>query len=202
MYTLIIDTSTERGLIALASGLNVFFKEELPFGVFNSKILMPTIESTFQKLGLKPQDLRAVSVGIGPGSFTGIRVGASLAIGLCFGAHIPLISFSSLSGFISHEEGPFISFIDAKVGGAYVLFQENKKGQIFETSKPQIVALENLPKNITFVGPNFQRLKFENAIEKHPDASHLAYLTEEKIKNNQFSKGMALELLYLRSTSL
>lgn len=200
MYSLIIDTSSERGLVAIASGLNIFFKEELPFGIFNSKILMTLLESLFKKFKINAQDFKVIGVGIGPGSFTGIRVGASAASGLAIGADIPLVGFCSLSGYITSEEGPFVSLIDAKLKNAYVLFQENKAGQVVELSSPQLMAIDDLPKNIPLVGPNFQRLKLENALERHPDAPHLAKLTEEKFQKKQYSKEGRLELLYLRST--
>src|ERR1700722_113137 len=105
LYTLILDTSTERAQIVLAIGKEVLFSFELPFGLESSKFLMPSLKNAFEKFTIGPADLKAVAVACGPGSFTGIRVGASLAKGICLSRNIPLISLCSLEGLIHPKDG-------------------------------------------------------------------------------------------------
>src|ERR1700722_8624080 len=109
MFTLIIDTSTERGVVALAKGKDLVYTKELPFGLLNSRYLMTSIQTGFETLSLTPASLKAVAASVGPGSFTGIRVGAGVAKGIALGRNLPLIGFSSLSGFVSPHEGAFAS---------------------------------------------------------------------------------------------
>lgn len=202
MKVLIIDTSTERGLVAISDGPHVLFSRTLPFGLKSSKYAMPAIQSGFEALGLSPCDLAAVAVAVGPGSFTGIRVGAALAKGIAFGASLPLISLCSLSGFISLQEGSFASVIDARVGGAYLLMQERKGEEIIELEMPSLIDIKELTRVISgcrsVVGPSFERLILPHATETTPDAEHLAKLAFRKLAAQEAKED--LEMIYLRET--
>ncbi|NGX62074.1 MAG: tRNA threonylcarbamoyladenosine biosynthesis protein TsaB, partial [Chlamydiae bacterium] len=114
-----LDTSTERSLVAVADREGVLFVERLPEGLRSSQYLFPAIEAGLQSLSLAPRDLGAVAVTVGPGSFTGVRVGVATAKGIAKGHNLPLIPLSSLEGFVSEREGIFASLIDARMGGAY-----------------------------------------------------------------------------------
>lgn len=116
MTILVIDTSTERGLVALGSPEgHIVAEKRLPPGYQNSDHLFPTL----QELGIAEKKLTLIVCSIGPGSFTGIRVGAIVAKTLSFARQIPLVGVCTLEGF----ESP--ALVDAKMGGAYVL--ENGK---------------------------------------------------------------------------
>ena len=202
MTTLIIDTSTERSLVAFAKRDKVFLNSPLPIGWQSSRYLSSAIEMGFKKLGITACNISAVAVTIGPGSFTGIRVGAAMAKGIAFARSIPLIGLCSLSGFVSLEEGRFASVIDARMGGAFVLIQEKNGEQIRTLSTPKLIAKEDLTGELagcsSVVGPSFERLALPNAREAYPDADHLASISFQKILQNDFSED--LELAYLRTT--
>lgn len=112
MTVLIIDTTTERGIIALGtmSG-EIIAEKKLPAGFQNSDHLFPAM----QELGVKATDLLLIICATGPGSYTGIRVGAVVAKTLSFTHKIPLVGVCTLEGF------PQPALIDAKMGGAYIL---------------------------------------------------------------------------------
>ena len=86
---LLIETSTERGLIAIGSKNQILFEKALPFGFNNSTHLIPTIDEALSKLQIKISDLQGIAVGIGPGSYTGIRIGAAAAKTLSFACRLP-----------------------------------------------------------------------------------------------------------------
>lgn len=200
MKVLIIDTSTERGVIAISEGLQVLFCRFLPFGLQSSKYAMTAAQEGFEELGISPSDLTAIAVTVGPGSFTGIRVGAALAKGLAFGASLPLISLSSLSGFVSQAEGCFASVIDARIGGGYVLIQERRGEEVIELEEGRLVEGKELQKLLSsyrqIVGPSFERLLLPSAQEVAPDARHLARLAFHKWAAGE--AGDDLEMIYLR----
>ena len=87
---LAIETSTEACSVALhcISGTISRYAEE-PRS--HTQLLMPMIESLLSEAGIKPTELDALGVAIGPGSFTGLRIGFAATQGLAFGLDIPVI---------------------------------------------------------------------------------------------------------------
>lgn len=94
---LAFDTSTSRGVVALARGTGLLGQVILPHQGRHASTLLPTVRDLVEAEGLTLQDLGAVVVGAGPGSFTGVRVAAATARGLVRGAGLPLVPVSSLA---------------------------------------------------------------------------------------------------------
>ncbi len=112
MTVLIIDTTTESGIVALGTmDGKITAEKKLPAGYQNSDHLFPVL----QELGVKATDLEMIVCATGPGSYTGIRVGAVVAKTLSYTHKIPLVGVCTLEGF------PEPALIDAKMGGAYIL---------------------------------------------------------------------------------
>ncbi len=152
---------------------------------------MEKIEEGFKALDLKPSALKCIAVAQGPGSYTGIRVGAAAAKGLSFPFALPFIPFCTLEGFVSDSDGPFLSIIDARIGGAYVLVQKRIGKEVTLLSSPQLISPEQLPPLLSTyplqIGPH-------NA---YPNPHHLASLAAKKIKEEKYTTD--IELLYLRT---
>jgi tRNA threonylcarbamoyladenosine biosynthesis protein TsaB len=191
LLTLIIDTSTERSLVAFAERDRIVLQTLLPYGVQNSKHLMTTIESGLSRLRLSPFSLDAIAVSVGPGSYTGIRVGVAAAKGLAFPKSLPLIGFCSLEGYVQEREGRFASLIDARVGGMYVLLQEREGEKIHLRSTPQLITKERLDLYLEgysiHTGPHLG----------YPNAHYLAQLVAKKWEAREY--GGDVELIYLRT---
>ncbi|HEY4254737.1 MAG TPA: tRNA (adenosine(37)-N6)-threonylcarbamoyltransferase complex dimerization subunit type 1 TsaB, partial [Chlamydiales bacterium] len=119
MKELIIDTSGEEGLLALVSPGKIWAEKRLAGGPDLSKNLGLEVKKIIS-LSQGPYD--RITVGIGPGSFTGIRVGVSMAESLSMGWNIPLYTVCSLSGFVPDSPGDFAIVVDARSGGFYVQF--------------------------------------------------------------------------------
>lgn len=111
---LIIDTSGPHSFVALwkKGGLTV---EHLP-PLKQSQTLLPAI----QKL-LETETIDFIAVGIGPGSFTGTRVGVMTAKTLAFAKKLPLLPFCSLMIYTPEKEGPFTIYTDARSQKLYTL---------------------------------------------------------------------------------
>jgi len=128
MHSLILEASTEHALLAVSGGTCL----HLPGGPTLSKSLGAEIK---QFLTYAP--FERIIVGTGPGSFTGIRVAASMAQALAFGWKIPLFVASSLSAFAPQTEERFAVIIDARSGGLYVQigFETPKRLTLAEASE-------------------------------------------------------------------
>lgn len=123
MKTLILETSTEKSCLILSKGGKVVDALFLTGGPTLSKRLALEVSLLLEKNSFLPQ---RIAVGQGPGSFTGIRVGAALAKALAFGWKIPLVGFCSLHAFAPATEERFAVLFDAKMGGVYAWTPDNE----------------------------------------------------------------------------
>ena len=101
---ILIETSTALCSAALAEdGVITASREDSSRQ--HSALTAPFVKEILDERGLSVRDCDAVCVSMGPGSYTGLRVGVSTAKGLCFGAHLPLLAVSSLDVLASQAIG-------------------------------------------------------------------------------------------------
>src|SRR5660397_55626 len=91
-----IETSTEVCSVTISKNGELLFIKETSEGLSHSKLLTVFIEELLAENNFKLNQLDAIAVSKGPGSYTGLRIGVSVAKGLCYGLDIPLISVNSL----------------------------------------------------------------------------------------------------------
>ena len=116
MISLFIDTSTTNSIVALYKGVNALeiIKEENIRDV--SSHIMPMIDRLFKNNNLKIKQLNKIFVVNGPGSFTGLRIGVTIAKTLAWSLNIPVVPVSSLEVLASTNfDGDYIiPYIDAR----------------------------------------------------------------------------------------
>lgn len=96
MNLLALDTSTIACSVALGTGERIHERHELRPRE-HTRLLIPMIEAVLEEAGVALRDLHAVILGNGPGSFIGMRIAASVAQGICYGAGLELVPVSSLA---------------------------------------------------------------------------------------------------------
>lgn len=214
MFSLLIETCTERGCVAIMQDASKLFYHELPFGYQNSNYLIPTIEQGFKETGLEVKNLNFITLGVGPGSYTGIRVGAVVAKVFVFVQQIPVVQMSTLQAFLPSKVGPFTALIDAKIGGAYFINGFKHESDVEWTSSPQVLPLNELvpqlSENATLVSPHSLYLKQKMGRifpdnqwkweEIGPDPERMTMAALTKLQNGQYSLNGDLDLLYMRKT--
>jgi len=132
-----IETATEVCSVALANEQGLIGYLENTQGNSHSAALTVLIEKLLLKNNITIQQLDAIAVSMGPGSYTGLRIGVSVAKGICYGADKPLIAVSTLqsmaSGFIREhlpDNQPcnawFCPMIDARRLEVYTAFFDDK----------------------------------------------------------------------------
>ncbi|MGV3697055.1 tRNA (adenosine(37)-N6)-threonylcarbamoyltransferase complex dimerization subunit type 1 TsaB [Flavobacterium sp.] len=117
-YILNIETATKNCSVSLAkNGVTVLCREIAEQGYSHAEKLHVFIEELFKETGTSLQELAAIAVSKGPGSYTGLRIGVSTAKGLCYALGIPLISVDTLQVLakkVSVENGWIVPMIDAR----------------------------------------------------------------------------------------
>lgn len=104
---LLIETSTALCSTALAEDGVIVSRRESDVPRAHASMTAVFVQEMLQERGLRAQDCDAVCVGMGPGSYTGLRVGVSTAKGLCFGADLPLVAVGTLDTLVAQagDEG-------------------------------------------------------------------------------------------------
>jgi tRNA threonylcarbamoyladenosine biosynthesis protein TsaB len=161
---LAVNTSTTQFSIALVRVTGDILAENLISpGEKNFKSFMPAVYSLFDACGAETRNLKAVVVARGPGSFTGLRVGLSMAKGIAQGLDIPIIGISSLEAmanqlpFMKH---PLCTLMSSRKGEIiFALFSWNDEKGMIRITEDQSLSFKDLSGLIKgptyFIGNNF-----------------------------------------------
>ncbi len=196
-------------------------------GELYSENAIKLIRKLFASRNVLLGSLDGIAVSIGPGSFTGLRIGLSVAKGLAASASLPLVGVSTLDGLAGSviygglvEVGrEFLAVIEAKRGDYYCASYKNDEGVILQTSDPHVVSVEEIlsassaRRGLLVTGNGKDRLEAQlkdvNAsvvqglqiIEKSSPvspASAVAILGLEKVRRQEFADVVSLEPSYLK----
>ncbi|HEY4715886.1 MAG TPA: tRNA (adenosine(37)-N6)-threonylcarbamoyltransferase complex dimerization subunit type 1 TsaB [bacterium] len=167
LKTVAIDTAAARTGVAYLDGVDCLQEQFLLPGEKPSACLLPLIDSTLTKCGVRVEDLGLLVVNIGPGSFTGIRIGMAAAQGLSFALSLPVVGVSSLdvlAGSVSSGD-QIIVWIDAKHGEVYHAAFENRNGVMKRLSGPLVAdpgsLLKGINKKSVFIGEGTIKFRAE-----------------------------------------
>lgn len=178
MTILALDTSNKTLSVAVELTDGTIIEQTIENTLQHSVLLMPTIEAIFKEAGITAKDLTKVVVAEGPGSYTGLRIGVTVAKTLAKSLGIPLVGVSSLDVFLPPlalkvEVGEaVVPFFDARRGNVFAVgYQKTDDG--FEKVIPERHSswddfLKVLPKfavGVTFVG-QLQSITKEAIVEK------------------------------------
>lgn len=105
MITLALDSTAKIASVAVLDGTRVLGEYTIDNGLTQSELLLPMAEGLLGTLGLTFSDVGMYAVAVGPGSFTGVRIGVSLVKGLAFGKDIPCVAVSTLEALAENLSG-------------------------------------------------------------------------------------------------
>ena len=147
---LVIDSASKFLYIALYEGLECLGKYYREGNNDHSVKLMSEIEKIFISNNLKVKDLDEIIVGIGPGSYTGLRIGVVVAKMFAWNDNIPVKTVSSLAMFASSSsfEGLILPEIDARRGNSFLGLYKKTGKTLVLVDKEKLVNLENYKESI------------------------------------------------------
>lgn len=192
MKILSITTSSKICGVAILEDTSVIKEINLNNGLTHSESLMPLIEQIFEETNLTLSDMDLLVSDIGPGSFTGIRIGIATVKAFADSLNIPSIGVSSLDSltYNSQNMGVICSLIDAKKNNVYCEIYENILNSDFShiiRKNASFENIENLLSEIKNANPNYDITFVGDGACIYKDAI-LQYLPSAKfVENNDLS---------------
>jgi tRNA threonylcarbamoyladenosine biosynthesis protein TsaB len=212
LYILNIETATKNCSVSIAeNGKTIQCKEIAEIGYSHAEKLHVFIEKILNENQLTFNNLSAIAVSQGPGSYTGLRIGVSAAKGLCFAMGIPLIAVDTLQILASQvkvENGIIIPMIDARRMEVYSAIFDKNHTQIREVQAEILDenSFQDSNETIYFIGDCAEKAKtvltktnfifLENNI--YPSANEMSKLSFEKFNKNEFDDVAYFEPYYLK----
>ena len=144
MITVALDASTYAGSVAVLDGSRLVAERDVTMkgGDPQQERLMPAVAAALAQAHVTSRDVRRIVCGSGPGSFTSLRIAASIAKGLAFGLGCPLCAVPSLALIVaaaSPRAGSYLAALDALRGEMYVgLYAVTPDGEVDETEAPRL----------------------------------------------------------------
>ncbi|MDP3590912.1 tRNA (adenosine(37)-N6)-threonylcarbamoyltransferase complex dimerization subunit type 1 TsaB, partial [Phenylobacterium sp.] len=117
---LAIDTCLFACSVAVVDGEQVLARRVEPMSRGHQERLAPLVQEAMAEAGLGFDKLERIGVTVGPGSFTGLRVGLAFAKGLASALSIPAVGIGSLEALADTERGNVVAVLDAKRGQVYL----------------------------------------------------------------------------------
>jgi len=208
-----IETATKNCSVSLAKKGQVIAIKELNNGNYShAEVLHPFIVEVLKEANLKINQIDAVAVSKGPGSYTGLRIGVSAAKGICFAINKPLIAIETLTSLaqtISIKTGVIIPMIDARRMEAYTAVFNADYQQLRNTQADIIDATsyqEYLEKGLVyFLGDGAAKCKemitHKNAVfvdDKFPSAKEMSAFSYAKYQQKDIENVAYFEPFYLK----
>ncbi|WP_132052462.1 tRNA (adenosine(37)-N6)-threonylcarbamoyltransferase complex dimerization subunit type 1 TsaB [Pseudocnuella soli] len=210
-----IDTAIDTASICLSDNEQVLFSAQNTQTRESAGWLQPAIQSMLQQGGISLQQLQAVSVSAGPGSYTGLRVGMASAKGLCYALNIPLLTvdtLQSLAGGALRQVGDTVALlcpmIDARRMEVFTAIYDRELQEVLAPTN-LIVEPSSLDKwldqhTVYFFGNGSNKVKdvLQHAhaqfIEVHSSATHLVPLAYQQWMQQQFAPLAYAEPKYVK----
>lgn len=152
MNLLAIETATQVASVALFSDDKLISEEIIDFQLKHSKKLLPSLDLMLSNVNLKHSDIDYYAAAIGPGSFTGLRIGLATIKGLAQVTQKPIIPVSTLRGLaqnINYSNGIVCPVLDARRNQVYnALYETDGSGEITELIKDRAVDIEEIKKEL------------------------------------------------------
>jgi tRNA threonylcarbamoyladenosine biosynthesis protein TsaB len=148
MNLLAIETATEACSVALIHGQELIARSEIA-PRRHTELVLPMADELLAEAGIDRHALDAIAVGRGPGAFTGVRLGVSLAQGMALGLDLPVITISSLAALAleapAEDGAAILAVIDARMGEIYAAsYRRDDNGGLVALDEERIGTAETL----------------------------------------------------------
>ncbi len=217
MLILGIETATERVSVAIGGHEGVIGLFEVTKGRRHAETLVPSIEFLCRQADIELAEIGVVAVDVGPGLFTGMRVGLASAKAIAQALRVPMIGLSSLDllAFPSrHADRVVVPVIDARKGEVFKAMYRQVPGGVQQVVAPSVGPVEELVADLLarsedalLVGDGALRYRdeildgfhCEIGGDAHPSAAPLVQLAHAKALREEWVNPRNIEPIYLRA---
>ena len=214
---LALDTATEVRSVALCTLKGIVVSRYFDVGLQHSQRLFREVKAALEAAGMEVGAVRAIAVAIGPGSFTGLRIGLSAAKGLCLAAAKDLVTVSTLEALAARlpfARLPVCTVLDARRREVYAALYDTATGVPVELTPPRAIAPAQLAQEradaaTIYTGngatayrallANHSAAQFAPLPCARPDAGTIGWLAWSKLEKSQIADLDSVEPAYLRS---
>lgn len=213
---LAIETSSRIGSVALADDGKTIAQETFPHGLQHAARIIPAIDTLCRQLGWTSGDLKEIYVSAGPGSFTGLRIGITLAKTLAFATGAKLVAVPSVRVLVENsppDAKNVIVVLDAKRDQIFTAsFHRSAKDwtestsahlgtlaeMLAKTPRPVYLIGEGIPYHRRFIPPNDPGIHLTDESTWRPQASVVANLGRQMARAGKLTEAMELRPIYIR----
>ncbi len=219
MSILAIDTSTQVSSVAVVSDGKLAAELTMQAKLTHSETLLPHIEEVLGMANQKKEELEGIAVSLGPGSFTGLRIGLATAKAMAYALQLPIVGVPTLRALAWHfpvEGFQLLPMIDAQKGNVYVERYMWEHGKLLKKTEVQVLPVEEvirrteeLPGTVVLMGDVIsKRIEGKQTLPMHvmlaplhlrmPRAANVALCGLELLKEGKTGNVMDMEPVYIR----
>lgn len=217
MLILGIETATERVSVAVGGHEGVIGLFEVTKGRRHVETLVPAIEFMLAQAGIELDEISVVAVDVGPGLFTGMRVGLAAAKAIAQALRIPMIGITSLDLLAfpnRHTDRVIVPVIDARKSEVFYAMYRQVPGGVQQVAEPAVGPVEELiadllarSQDVLCVGDGALRyredildgFRCEFGGDAHPSAAPLVQLAHARALREDWVNPREIEPVYLRA---
>lgn len=218
MLILGLETATERIGVALIGSTGILSSYEVTRGRHHAEILVPAIDFVCSHADVAVEEISAIAVDLGPGLFTGMRVGVATAQAMAQALEVPVIGLTSLDVLAyscRHRGDLVLSIVDARKGQVFYGFHRVGMDEVEVLCEPRvgvagdvIAAIEDRGQRVLCVGDGALRYRQEfeghpliemaDRYLAHPSVQNLVILALRKALREQWSPPGDVRAVYVR----
>ena len=217
MRILSLDSSATVASVALFEDEKLLSEFTINNGNTHSETLLPMVETVLKTYGITPSDVDAYAATTGPGSFTGVRIGAATVKGLAFGSNKPCIEVSTLEAIaenLSARDGIICPVMNARRSQVYTALFRAENGKLSRLMEDCAISIEELDgilstygETVSLAGDGYEitleGLKLTKVLPtperlRHQSAASVAAVAYRKLSERNTVSDKELKVTYLR----
>ena len=219
MNILAVDTSATSASVCVAQENKIIGEFSINTSLTHSQTLVPMIEQVSEKTGISLDNIDAIAVNAGPGSFTGVRIGVAAVKGIAFSRNIPCVSVSTLESMAYNmldSECIVCAVMDARCSQVYNALFKVSNGEVERLIEDRALSLADLKRDLqkfsekiilvgdgaeitfNYLENSLQNVFLASVNNRIQKASSIACVAFEKIKNDETISASELMPVYLR----